>query len=235
MLRLALAQLNFTVGAFDANFEKMAAAIERARLAGADLVVFSELAATGYPPRDLLTHDRFVDENLRLVDRVAALSTSDLGVLLGFVDRNPSTEGKRLFNAAALCHDGRVVERRYKSLLPTYDVFDEDRYFEPARDVSPMSFKGVQLGVSICEDVWNDRELWPTRLYHRDPISDLARAGADIFINISASPFSLDKAGVRRRLVRQEAVQHRRYFFYLNQVGGNDELVFDGYSNRHRS
>src|SRR6187402_2308350 len=117
MLRLALAQLNFTVGAFDANFAKMADAVGRARAAGANLVVFSELAATGYPPRDLLTHDRFVDENLRLVDRVAALSTTELGILLGFVDRNPSPDGKRLYNAAGLCLGGRLVERRYKSLL----------------------------------------------------------------------------------------------------------------------
>jgi NAD+ synthase (glutamine-hydrolysing) len=230
MFRVALAQLNFTVGAFESNYAKMAAAVMRAREARADLVVFSELAATGYPPRDLVTHDHFVDENLRLVDRLAALSTTETGVLLGFVDRNPVPDGKRLFNAAALCHDGRLVERRYKSLLPTYDVFDEDRYFEPAHDVSPMAFKGLRLGVSICEDVWNDRDFWPMRLYHRDPVSDLADQGADLFINISASPFTVDKADLRRRLIRQEASKYGRYFFYLNQVGGNDELIFDGHS-----
>jgi NAD+ synthetase len=229
-MRLTLAQLNFTVGAFDANFERIRAAVEQARASGSDLVVFSELAATGYPPRDLLTHAGFVDRNLALVDRVAALSSGRLGILIGFVDRNPSSQGKPLFNAVALCRSGRVVERRCKSLLPTYDVFDEDRYFEPARDVSPMTSGGVKLGVTICEDVWNDRDIWPRQLYHRDPVCEVADAGAQILINISASPFRLDAPDIRRRLVAQEAVKHGQYFLYLNQVGGNDELVFDGHS-----
>src|SRR6187401_3730695 len=161
-MRIALAQLDFTVGAFDANFAKMRDAIGRAAAAGADLVVFSELAATGYPPRDLVAHEAFVDRNLELVARIAALTTRDLGVLIGFVDRNPSPEGKRLFNAVALAHEGRVVATRHKALLPTYDVFDEDRYFEPARSMSPIPFKGLRLGVSICEDLWNDPDVWPT-------------------------------------------------------------------------
>jgi NAD+ synthetase len=229
-IRLALAQLNFTVGAFGENFTRIAAAVGRARDAGAALVVFSELAATGYPPRDLLDHDRFIDRNLMLLDRVAALSTRDLAILIGFVDRNPAPTGKRLFNAVALCRNGMVAARRYKSLLPTYDVFDEDRYFEPARDVSPIDLGGVRLGVTICEDVWNDRDFWPKRIYHRDPVEELAAAGADLFINISASPFTLDKSDLRRRMIRQEAIAHGRYFFYVNQVGGNDEIVFDGHS-----
>ena len=160
-MRLTFAQLNFTIGAFDANFERMRRAVATAQAAGADLVVFSELAATGYPPRDLVTHARFVDLNLELVERVARLSTEQLGILIGFVDRNTSTAGKPLFNAVALCHRGQIVERRYKSLLPTYDVFDEDRYFEPAASVSPMPFKGRLLGVTICEDVWNDGDVLP--------------------------------------------------------------------------
>jgi NAD+ synthetase len=229
-MRLALAQLNYTVGAFDANFGRMARAVRRAADAHADLVVFSELAATGYPPRDLLTHARFIDGNLEIVERVARLSTGNLAILIGFVDRNTSSQGKALYNAAAFCHSGRVAARRYKSLLPTYDVFDEDRYFEPAREVAPVDFAGVRLGITICEDVWNDRDFWPRRLYHRDPVSELVEEGADLLINISASPFTLDKADVRRRLIRQEAKKHRRHFFYVNQVGGNDELVFDGHS-----
>ena len=229
-MRIALAQLDFTVGAFDANFVKIRDAVSGADAAGAGLVVFSELAATGYPPRDLLTHARFVDLNLDLVDRVAALSTGRLAILLGFVDRNPSSSGKRLFNAVALCHSGRVVGRRYKSLLPTYDVFDEDRYFEPATTVSPLEVHGARLGVTICEDVWNDRSFWPERLYHRDPVSELAEQGADLLINISASPFTLGKAALRREMIRREGLKHGRYFFYVNQVGGNDELVFDGHS-----
>jgi NAD+ synthase (glutamine-hydrolysing) len=229
-MRLAIAQLNFTVGDFDGNFVRMADAAARAGEAGADLLVFSELAATGYPPRDLLTHAAFVDANLALVDRVAALSTEALALLVGFVDRNPSASGKGLHNAVALCHRGTIVDRRYKTLLPTYDVFDEDRYFEPAQAVAPMVVKGVRVGVTICEDVWNDRDLFPTRLYHRDPVTELAGQAPDLFINISASPFSLEKADLRRRLIRQNAVAHRRYFFYVNQVGGNDEIVFDGHS-----
>ena len=228
-MRLTFAQLNFTVGAFDANFVRIQGAVTRALADRADLVVFSELATTGYPPRDLLTHSQFVDRNLELLDRVAALSTADLAILIGFVDRN-ADEGKSLYNAVALCRHGRVVERRHKSLLPTYDVFDEDRYFEPARAVAPMDLDGARLGVTICEDVWNDKDVWPHRLYHREPVSELVADGANLLINISASPFSLDKVNVRRRLIRQDAVRHGKYFFYVNQVGGNDELVFDGHS-----
>src|SRR5689334_14517043 len=229
-MRLTFAQLNFTIGAFDANFERMRAVVAKAASASSDLVVFSELAATGYPPRDLVTHAEFVDANLALVERVAALSTGQLGILIGFVDRNTSAAGKPLYNAVALCHHGRVVERRQKSLLPTYDVFDEDRYFEPATSVSPIPFKGYLLGVTICEDVWNDAEVLPRNLYHRDPVGDLVRAGADVLINISASPFSLAQVDTRRRLIQNDAVKYGRYSFYVNQVGGNDELVFDGHS-----
>lgn len=229
-MRLAIAQINFTVGAFEANFARMRDAVEQARQGGADLVVFSELAATGYPPRDLVHRGRFIDLNLALVDRLAALSDGRLGIVVGFVDRNPNSEGKGLYNAAAVCHEGRVIARRHKCLLPTYDVFDEDRYFEPARKVAPVDFHGTKLGVHICEDVWNDPELWPRRLYHREPVDELASQGAQLFINLSSSPFDTTKAEVRRRLIRHEARQHGRYFFYVNQVGGNDELVFDGHS-----
>lgn len=229
-MRVALAQLNFTVGAFEQNYAKMAAAYRDAASAGADLVVFTELATTGYPPRDLLRHERFVDLNLDLLDRVAALTLDGPAALVGFVDRNRSMPGKALHNAVALCTGGTVADRRHKSLLPTYDVFDEDRYFEPARTVEPMVVGDVRIGVTICEDVWNDRDFWPSRLYHRDPVEELADRHADLFINISASPFTVDKPDLRRRMIRQEAVTHERHFLYVNQVGGNDELVFDGHS-----
>ena len=229
-MRIALAQLNFTVGAFDGNFTKIAAAVARAAEAGADLVVFSELATTGYPPRDLLTQPHFIDRNLAQLERIAALSTATLGIVVGFVDRNASDAGKPLHNAVALCADGRVVDRRYKLLLPTYDVFDEDRYFEPGTTVAPMVFRQWRLGVSICEDIWNDPVFWPKRLYHRDPVRELAQQGVDVMINISASPFELQKADLRRRMIRQTAADHQAYVLYVNQVGGNDELVFDGHS-----
>ena len=229
-MRLAVAQLNFTVGAFHANLAKMRDAVDRARAAEADLVVFSEMAATGYPPRDLLNRPSFVARNLAVVDRLAALTDDRLGLLVGFVDPNPARDGKGLFNAAALCHQGRVVARRHKCLLPTYDVFDEDRYFEPGREVAPIEFGRLKLGVTICEDLWNDPDFWPRRLYHHDPVAELVAQGADLLVNISSSPFTLGKPELRREMVRREAQKHHRYFFYVNQVGGNDELVFDGHS-----
>jgi len=229
-MRFALAQLNFTVGAFDAIFTRVADAAARARAADADLLVLSELATTGYPPRDLLNHASFIESALALRDRIARLSDSQLGILVGAVESNLAGNGKPLFNAAVLCHNGRVVARHDKTLLPTYDVFDEDRYFEPGVAVEPMTFKGVRLGVTVCEEIWNDPDFWPQRLYPRDPIAELAEAGAEIFINISSSPFTMGKAGLRREMVRQQAIKHRRPFLYLNQVGGNDELIFDGHS-----
>ncbi len=229
-MRFALAQLNFTVGAFDRNFEQIADAAARARRAGADLLVLSELATTGYPPRDLLNHRRFVDANLALRDRIAALSDGDLGILVGCAEPNEASEGKPLFNTAVLCHDGRVVARHRKTLLPTYDVFDEDRYFEPGAEATPIVFKGVRLGVTVCEEVWNDAGFWPRRLYPHDPVVDLAAAGVDLFVNISSSPFTTGKAALRREMIRQQAIKHRRAFLYVNQVGGNDELIFDGHS-----
>jgi NAD+ synthase (glutamine-hydrolysing) len=229
-MRFALAQLNFTVGAFDAIFARVADAAARAREAGADLLVLSELATTGYPPRDLLTHASFIDGNLALRDRIARLSDAQLGILVGTVERNPAGAGKPLFNTAVLCHGGRIVARHWKTLLPTYDVFDEDRYFEPGVAVELMTFKGVRLGVTVCEEIWNDPTFWPQRLYARDPVAELAAAGAEIFVNISSSPFTIGKAGLRREMIRQHAIRHRRPFLYLNQVGGNDDLIFDGHS-----
>ncbi len=229
-MRFALAQLNFTVGAFEANFARVADAAARARAAGADLLVLSELATTGYPPRDLLNHASFIDASLALRDRIARLSDAQLGILVGAVEPNPGGNGKPLFNAAVLCHGGRIVARHHKTLLPTYDVFDEDRYFERGVSIEPMLFKGVRLGVTVCEEIWNDPGFWPQRLYARDPIAELAAAGASIFVNISSSPFTMGKAGLRREMIRQHAIKHRRPFLYLNQVGGNDELIFDGHS-----
>jgi hypothetical protein len=153
-VRLALAQLNFTVGAFEQNFAKITTAVARASTEDADHVVFSEMATTGYPPRDLLNHARFIDLNLALLDRVAALSTSRIDILIGFVDRNPAAEGKALCNAAALCHNGRIVGRYYKALLPTYDVFDEDRYFElPGAEEAHGQVRRFQLAPRLTEHV----------------------------------------------------------------------------------
>ena len=229
-MRLALAQLNLTVGAFDDTYRQVSEAVGRARGEGAELVVFSELATTGYPPRDLLNHESFVRGSLELLDAIAALSDERLGLVVGCVTPNPSQAGKPLFNSAALCHRGRVAGRHHKTLLPTYDVFDEDRYFEPGRTLEPFELRGRRLGLTICEEVWNDPDFWPRRLYASDPVCDLAAKGADLLINISSSPFSIGKSAIRLDMIRQEASKNRVPFFYLNQVGGNDELVFDGQS-----
>ena len=229
-MRVALAQLNFTVGAFDGNYRKMADAAGRATAAGADLLLLSELATTGYPPRDLLSLSGFVAANLALRDRVAALSTDQLGIVVGCAEPNDAPGGKPLFNTAVLCHRGQVIGRHRKTLLPSYDVFDEDRYFEPGLDVTPLIFKGRRLGLTVCEEAWNDPEFWPRRLYPRDPVADLAAQGVDLFVNISSSPFEMGKAAIRRDMIRQHAARHRVPFLYLNQVGGNDELIFDGHS-----
>ena len=229
-MRIALAQLDFTVGAFDANLALMREAVDEARFRGSALVVFSELSTVGYPPGDLLERRDFIDLNLRQLDRVAALSDDSLGIVVGYVDRNPAGQGKGLFNSAALCVGGRAVARYHKCLLPSYDVFDEARHFEPGGAAKPLLFKGVRLGISVCEDVWFDPDLDGRSIYHRDPVLEQVEAGAQLMINISASPFELGKAAQRRDLVRRYAAQSGRFFVYANQVGGNDELVFDGHS-----
>jgi len=229
-MRIAIAQLDYTIGAFEANLEAMTGAVEGARREEADLVIFTELATTGYPPGDLLERWDFVDRNLAQLDLVAHLSDDDLGILVGFVDRNETGTGKGLHNAVALCHRGKVVDRYRKCLLPTYDVFDEARYFESGADARPLRFKGVRIGVSVCEDVWADPDLDGHSLYHRDPVLELIHRGSQILVNLSASPFELGKAGERRELVQRYAEDAGRFFVYANQVGGNDELVFDGHS-----
>jgi NAD+ synthase (glutamine-hydrolysing) len=229
-MRIAIAQLDYTIGAFEANLEAMTVAVERARREAADLVVFTELATVGYPPGDLLERRDFVDQNLAQLERVARLSDDDLGILVGFVERNATGTGKGLHNAVALCHEKKVVGRYNKCLLPTYDVFDEARYFECGVDVRPFEFNGVRIGVSVCEDVWADPDLDGNSLYHRDPILELIHRGAQLLVNLSASPFQLGKAGERRELVRRYAEESGRFFVYANQVGGNDDLVFDGHS-----
>jgi NAD+ synthetase len=229
-MRVAIAQLDYTIGAFDENLALMRDAVDRAREENADLVVFSELSTIGYPPGDLLERNDFVDRNLEQLDRVAALSDDRLGLVVGYVDRNTAGHGKGLFNSAALCVGGRPVARYHKCLLPTYDVFDEARYFEPGGPAKPLLFKGIRLGVSVCEDVWADPDLDGRSIYHRDPVLEQVEAGAQLLINISASPFELGKAAQRRDLIRRYAAQSGRFFVYANQVGANDELVFDGHS-----
>ncbi len=229
-MKIALAQINPTVGDFRKNTEKICSFIDRAKNRGADLVVFPELAVTGYPPKDFLDIPAFIDENLKYLDKIAR-SVSGISAIVGFVDRNKRPQGKLVHNAAAFIHDRKIVSVHHKSLLPTYDVFDECRYFEPAHTVSPVKLMDYTLGISICEDIWNDEEFWTRPLYEVDPIENLISNGANLIINISSSPFAVGKHDkIRLRMLTHDAVKYKVPFIYVNQVGGNDDLVFDGNS-----
>lgn len=231
-MRVALAQMNPVVGDLSHNCRKILDFAHRAAAAGAELVVFPELCITGYPPKDLLLKLQFVEDNLRALQIVAS-RVKDITAIVGYADRNALPVGRPLRNASAVIAGGRVVSRHYKTLLPTYDVFDESRYFEPgaggeAENVMPIA--GAAVGLSICEDLWNDERLVTRRLYHDNPIARLHQAGADVLVNISASPFVVGKHDFRLRLFASQVQQIGKPLVYVNQVGGNDELVFDGNS-----
>jgi NAD+ synthetase len=226
-MKVALAQINTTVGDLAGNEARILAAYRCGIEAGVELVVFPELTITGYPPRDLLLKKSFVAGNLAALERLAA-SSGAVGMLVGFVGDNPSRPGREVTNSAALLQHGRIVAARAKSLLPTYDVFDEDRYFEPAAENLPVTFKGGKVGLTICEDIWNDDDFWPERRYQHNPPVELAAAGARVLFNISASPWWVGKETTRHEMLRSLALKARCPVLFCNQVGGNDELVFDG-------
>ena len=226
-MKIALAQVNTTVGDLAGNEKIILEAYHRAAASGPDLVVFPELATTGYPPRDLLLRPNFVAENLAVLDRLAAAS-GKAGLIVGYVGRHERQPGRKVTNSVALLQEGRIVASRTKMLLPTYDVFDEDRYFEPATENLPVAARGGMLGLTLCEDVWNDEDYWDERRYRRNPAADLAGAGARILFNSSASPWHLGKNRARRAMLSQLAVKTRCPVVYCNLVGGNDELIFDG-------
>ena len=228
-MKIALVQINTTVGALRDNVAAVREAAGRARKLGAELAVFHEMAVTGYPPKDLLEKRWFVEENLAALEALAAAS-KEIALVVGYVDGNPAREGKRLFNSAAVLAGGRVVSRHHKSLLPTYDVFDEGRYFEPAGQVGPARLGGHTLGVTICEDIWNDKDFFNTALYHDDPVAALVGAGAEAIVSINASPYSIGKRALKLDMLRATATKHKRPVVYVNQVGGNDGLIFDGAS-----
>ena len=228
-MRIALAQINPIVGDVSGNSDKVVDALERGKAESADLVVLPELAVLGYPPKDLLLKPAVIDACTAAVAAIAA-RCEGVAAIVGYPDLAEEARGRMLYNAAAFCRDGHVVHRHVKSLLPTYDVFDEHRYFEPGPAVDLTEFAGVKLGVSICEDMWNDAETFSRQLYHDNPIDALAERGAGLFINTAASPFVVRKQGFRRRLMGHVARKHRLPLVYCNQVGGNDELIFDGNS-----
>jgi NAD+ synthetase len=228
-LKIGLLQLNSTIGDFAANRQKLLAGYDQACALGAEFILAPELFLCGYPPRDLLQRADFIDANL------AALAETAQGVgavplCLGYVDRNPDKPGRGLTNSAAVLHHGKIIWRTHKSLLPTYDVFDEDRYFEPAKSVAPFEFNGHKLGITICEDIWNDEDFWPDRIYRRDPVRELIAQGAEIILNISASPWCDGKDRTRLEMLQRVARDEKIPLAQVNLIGANDELIFDGHS-----
>ncbi len=228
-MKIALGQINATVGDFAGNAAKIIDFSRRARSQGASLILFPELSICGYPPRDLVERPSFVARNHETAEQIAG-ETRGIGVICGLVTPADSETGKSVMNSAALLQDGKIGFLQSKMLLPTYDVFDEVRNFAPARSQSLFEMCGHQVALTICEDAWNDKLFWPKRLYTVDPIEALIRAGGNLVLNISASPFWIGKREVRRDMLASIARQHKVPVAMVNQVGGNDSLVFDGSS-----
>ena len=224
-MRIALAQLNFHIGNFEHNFSKMEARVQEAKEAGADLIVFPELAVCGYPPRDFLEFEDFIDKCEEVVNRLAAFS-KDIGIIVGSPARNPVVEGKDLFNAAFLLADGKIAGQANKALLPTYDIFDEYRYFEPNDQFSVVEFRGKRIALTVCEDIWNVGNENP--LYKSCPMDTLRTQSPDLMINISASPFDYGQAHDRIEVVRANTLAYALPMIYVNHVGAQTDLIFDG-------
>ncbi|MBW2307319.1 MAG: NAD+ synthase [Deltaproteobacteria bacterium] len=228
-MKIALAQTNPTVGALEKNVKRMLEMIHEAKSRGCRLVIFPELSILGYPPKDLLEKADFVESNLRAF-RALVESVRGIGVICGYVKRNTSPEGKSLFNTAALFENGDILYEVEKCLLPCYDVFEETRYFEPGKPKNALTYGGIRLGISICEDIWNDKDFFPRQLYHSNPVESLVSDGAEILVNISASPYHREKLAFRQHMLGGVAKKYARPVIYVNQVGGNDSLIFDGAS-----
>jgi NAD+ synthase/NAD+ synthase (glutamine-hydrolysing) len=228
-VKIALGQINPTVGDFSGNANKIIDFSRRAREAGAGLILFPELSVCGYPPRDLVERPTFVAKNRESVDRIAA-ETKGIAVICGLVTPAQAETGKSVMNSAALLQDGKLAFLQSKMLLPTYDVFDEMRNFAPARHQELFNFCGNQMALTICEDAWNDKHFWNKRLYGFDPVEALVRAGGNFILNISASPFWLGKRELRRDMLATIARTDKVPVVMVNQVGGNDSLLFDGSS-----
>jgi NAD+ synthase/NAD+ synthase (glutamine-hydrolysing) len=230
-MRIAIGQINTTVGDFSGNAEKMLRYARRAAEKEAAVVVFPELALTGYPPRDLVERPSFIEraelELRRLVEATASLR---IAIICGTIEHSGASTGKRVRNAAVTFARGNVLFSQYKMLLPTYDVFDEGRYFLPADKEQVCNLHGTPVALTICEDAWNDKTFWERRLYQRDPVEELVHAGARILISINASPYHMGKRQLRREIFAATAQRHALPVVYVNSVGGNDQLVFDGSS-----
>src|SRR5690606_8342726 len=228
-MRIGLAQINTIVGDLAGNRDRILAAYRDLVARGAELVVFPELVCCGYPPRDLLFKKRFGDDAEGTLLEIAT-AFGEVPALIGALERNPAATGRPFFNAAALCQHGTIQSFARKCLLPTYDVFDEDRYFEPAEKPTVLQIGGRRVGITICEDIWTRDEVLPRRRYRFDPVASLAQQGVDLMINLSASPWHHGKNAVRQQLVSDAAQALECPVVYVNAIGGNDELVFDGRS-----
>ena len=228
-MKIALAQINTTVGDFPGNVERIVRFARSAQGRGADLVVFPELALCGYPPRDLVEKPEFVSRCERELERLAGL-LPPIPALVGYVRRSGAEQGKAVADAAALLHRGHRVLDYAKILLPFYDVFDESRYFEPGKQIQVYGLAGFRLATTICEDVWNDKHFWKKQLYLRDPVEECVQAGANLLLNIASSPFNTEKNRLRHDMLKAIATSRRLPVVYVNHVGGNDQLVFDGSS-----
>ena len=228
-MKIALAQINPTIGDFDGNTEKIMAAAERARGLSCDLVVFSELVISGYPPRDLLERKDFVETNLKHLQKLVT-SIKGIGVICGFVDKNPEKEGNPLYNSAVLFDKGKILHQTHKRLLPAYDVFDERRYFEPGTECSSFLYEDCRIGITVCEDIWNDKDFFSRQLYPVDPVERVIKEGADLLVNIAASPYYVGKREFKWDMFGGIAKKYELPLLYVNQVGGNDSVLFDGIS-----
>ena len=228
-MKIALAQINPIIGDFTHNTGKIIAAAEKAIGLSCDLIVFSELIISGYPPRDLLEKKDFIDANLMHLQKLVK-SIKGIGVICGVVSKNPNKKGNPLYNSAVLFDNGKILHQAHKRLLPTYDVFDERRYFEPGKECLPFLYKGCQIGLTICEDIWNDKDVFSRRLYPADPLKKMVKEGVNLLINISASPFHVGKRKFKWDMFGSMAKKYKLPLLYSNQVGGNDSVLFDGIS-----
>ena len=233
-MKIALAQINPTIGDFEHNTKQMMGFIEEAKGLSCDLIVFSEMVISGYPSLDLLERRNYVAANKRYLHKLIERVTG-IGVICGFVDENSDQEGYPLYNSAVCFDTGKILHRVHKRLLPEYDVFDERRYFEPGTECASFLYKGRNLGLTICEDIWNDkdfysRQVFARRLYPLDPVASMIKQGADLIINISASPFCAGKREFKWEMLGKIAKKYRVPLLYVNQVGGNDSVLFDGLS-----
>ena len=227
-MQIGFAQINTTVGDIRSNQERIYSAYEKAVSSGAELVLTPELALTGYPPQDLVFKSGFVPETLESLNELHR-AVGEVPLLVGYVDFNPGKTGKPFVNACAVLIKGAPVRKVFKTLLPTYDVFDEARYFDPAPDQEPVELLGMMIGITICEDIWTDKYL-KRDLYRQDPVLNLVSKGARAVLNLSSSPYSVGKPAIRREMVSELAATYRVPFYLCNSIGGNDELIFDGNS-----